>query len=151
LSTLEERLDQDLKASLKERDALRRSVVQMLRSLILLEKKKGSEAAVDDALVVRLVQGHARKLAEALELAEKAGRADLVERTRREIAVTESYLPAPLGEAELQRLVAEVVAGLAERGPKAMGSAMKEVLARAGGRADGKRVQAAVRAALGLG
>lgn len=152
MSGIEERLAEDLKTSLKERDVLRRSVIQMVRSLILLEKKKGAAAAaVDDALVVRLIQGHAKKVREALEHAEQAGRADLAERARQEIAVIESYLPAALGDADLRRMVEEVVAGQAERGPKAMGLVMKEVLARAAGRADGKRVQAAVREVLGLG
>ena len=151
MSALEDRLNEDLKTSLRERDALRRGVIQMIRSLVLLEKKKGADAEpLDDARIVRLIQGHAKKVREALEHSQAAGRADLVEQSQRELAVVESYLPAALSEAELQRLVGEAVAGQTERGAKAMGAVMKAVMARAEGRADGKQVQEAVRRALGL-
>ena len=151
MSRLEDRLNEDLKTSLRQRDALRRGVIQMLRSLVLLEKKKGAAAEpLDDARIVRLIQGHAKKVKEALEHSEKAGRADLVEQSRLELAIVESYLPAGLSEAELQQLVEEAVAGQTERGARAMGAVMKLVMARAEGRADGKQVQEAVRKALGL-
>ncbi len=152
MGRLEDQLNEDLKASLKERDALRRSVIQMIRSLVLLEKKKGTGTApLDDERVQRLVQSHAKKLSEALGQAERAGRDDLVERTKRELSITQAYLPSPLDGDELRRLVDEVVAQTSERGAKAMGAVMREVLARAQGRAEGKAVQAVVRQALGLG
>lgn len=151
MSALEARLNEDLKTALRERDALRRGVIQMIRSQILLERKKGSAEEIDDARVLRLIQGHAKKVREALEQAEKVGRADLAEQARKELAVVDSYLPEALGADELARLVEEVVAAQSDQSPKAMGAVMKEVLARAEGRADGKTVQAAVRRELGMG
>jgi uncharacterized protein YqeY len=152
MTNLEERLDEDLKTAMREKDDLKRSVVRMIRSQILLEKKKKGQDTdeVDDTRIVRLIQGHAKKLQDALDHAEKAGREDLVEQARKELEITESYLPATLSDEELQELVEEVVSRQEAKGPKAMGPAMKEVLARAEGRADGNRVQGAVRKALGM-
>lgn len=151
MSDLEARLNEDMKTALRERNALRRGVIQMIRSQILLERKKGSHEEIDDARVLRLIHGHAKKVREALEQAEKAARQDLAEQARQELAILDDYLPTALGADELARIVDEVVAGQADRGPKAMGAVIKEVLARAGGRADGKTVQAAVRKGLDMG
>jgi uncharacterized protein YqeY len=151
LSELEARLNEDLKDALRQRDALRRGVIQMIRSQILVERKKGSEEEIDDARVLRLIQGHAKKVREALDQAEQVGREDLVEQSRKELEIVSSYLPAALSADELTRLVEEIVAAQPEKNAKAMGAVMKEVMARAGGRADGKAVQAEVRKALGLG
>lgn len=147
--TLEERLDQDLESTLRKRDAVHRSVIQMIRSQILLEKKKGGKSGeIDDARVVRMVQVHAGKIKDSLALAQKVGRSDLVDQARRELEITESYLPPPLSDEELGCLVREAVDALTERGPRAMGAAMKAIMGRVEGRADGKRVQEAVREAL---
>jgi len=151
VSALEARLNEDLKTALRERDALRRGVIQMIRSQILLERKKGSHEEIDDARVLRLIQGHAKKVREALEQAEAVGRQDLAEQARKELEIVDGYLPAALGAEELARIVEAVVAAQTDRGPKAMGAVIKEVLARTEGRADGKSVQAAVRKGLGLG
>jgi uncharacterized protein YqeY len=151
-NNLEDRLNEDLKTAMRERDTLRKSVIQMIRSQVLLEKKKGGDSRdIDDALIVRMIQGHAKKLQDALEHAEKAERPDLVDQTKQELVIAESYLPVAISDEELQALVEEVVAQQDAKGPKAMGAAMKEVLSRAEGRADGKRVQGAVRKALGMG
>ena len=151
-NALENRLNEDLKTAMRERETLRKSVIQMIRSQVLLEKKKGGDSTeVDDARIVRMIQGHAKKVQDALEHAEKAGRSDLVDQAKQELVVTESYLPAAISDEELETLVEDVVAQQDAKGPKAMGPVMKEVLSRAEGRADGKRVLGAVRKALGMG
>jgi uncharacterized protein YqeY len=151
-SNLEGRLNEDLKTAMREKNTLRKSVIQMIRSQVLLEKKKGGDAGeIDDARIMRMIRAHAKKLQDALDHAEKAGREDLVEQAKKELEITEGYLPAAISDEELQSLVEEIVAQQDARGPKAMGPVMKEVLARVEGRADGKQVQGAVRKALGMG
>jgi uncharacterized protein YqeY len=149
--TLEVRLNEDLKTAMREKNVLKRSVIQMIRSQILLEKKKGANVEVDDARILRIIQGHAKRVQDALDHAEKAGRSDLVDQARKELEITEEYLPASITDEELQTLVDEIVSQQDLKGPKAMGPVMKEVLVRVEGRADGKRVQGAVRKALGMG
>src|SRR5687768_7878942 len=108
--TLEQRLSDDMKTAMRERDELKLSVIRMLRGQILLERKKGTGAAeVADDTVVTLVRGHVKRVREALAQAETAGRGDLAERARAELAVAETYLPPELPDAELETLVRDAV------------------------------------------
>jgi hypothetical protein len=150
--SLEQRLNDDLKTAMRDRDELKLSVVRMLRSAVLLEKKKPhAPATVPDEVVIRLIQGHVKKVKEALEHAGKAGREDLAAAARAELAVAEAYLPAALGDAELAEIARAAVAESGATGPAGMGAAMKAAMARVQGRADGKRVQEAVRQVLAGG
>jgi hypothetical protein len=147
--SLEQRLTDDLKTAMRAHDELRLSVIRMIRSQMLLEKKKANAPeSLSDEVVIRLVQGHAKKIKEALEHAERAARPDLAEAARRELAVAEAYLPAALGDGELLDIVRAAVEQSGAAGPAGMGAAMKAAMARVGGRADGKRVQEAVKRVL---
>ena len=77
-----------------------------------------------------------------------AGRADLADGEAYEAGLIEGYLPAELGDAELDALVATAVAELAPQGPRDMGRVIKHVMAAAGGRADGRRVSTKVKEAI---
>jgi uncharacterized protein YqeY len=148
--SLEQRLSDDLKTAMRDRDELRLSVVRMLRSAVLLEKKKPhAPETIPDETVLRLIQGHVKKVKEALEHAVKAGRDDLAAAARRELTVAEGYLPAALTDTELAEIARAAAAESGASGPAGLGAAMKAAMARVQGRADGKRVQEAVRRALG--
>ena len=79
----------------------------------------------------------------------EGGRDDLATAEEAEAQLIAAYLPAELSDEELQRLVEQAVADSGASSPKQMGAAMKSALALVAGRADGKRVSALVRAALG--
>jgi uncharacterized protein len=148
--SLEERLSEDLKSAMREKDERRLSVIRMIRSGILLEKKKpNAPATLPDDQVIRLVQAHVKKVKEALETAEKVGRADLAADARAEIAIADAYLPAAMEEEELERIVRAALTETGATGPGAMGPIMKAVMGKVQGRADGKRVQETVRRVLG--
>jgi len=148
--SLEEKLGEDLKNAMRERDERRLSVIRMIRSGILLEKKKpNAPATLPDDQVIRLVQAHVKKVKEALETAEKVGRADLAADARAEIAIADAYLPAALSDAELEAIVRDALSEAGVTGPAAMGPIMKAAMGKVQGRADGKRVQETVRRVLG--
>ena len=148
--TLEERLGEDLKTAMREKNERRLSVIRMIRSGILLEKKKpNAPATLPDDQVIRLVQAHVKKVKEALETAEKVGRADLAEEARAELAIADVYLPAAMSDSELEEIVRTAVSETGATGPAAMGPIMKAAMGKVAGRADGKRVQEAVRRVLG--
>jgi uncharacterized protein YqeY len=148
--TLEQRLGEDMKEAMRAKEELRLSVIRMLRSAILLEKKKpGAPDAVPDEVVTALVRSHVKRLKEAVETAEKAGRADLAEQAQREIAIAQAYLPAEMSDDEITALVAEAVSSLGAVDLKSSGPVMKAVMEKAKGRVDGRRVQEAVKRALG--
>jgi hypothetical protein len=148
--SLEERLNEDLKNAMREKDERRLSVIRMIRSGILLEKKKpNAPATLPDDQVIRLIQAHVKKVKEALETAEKVGRPELAADARAEIAIADAYLPAAMSEDELETIVRAALAETGATGPAAMGPIMKAAMAKVGGRADGKRVQETVRRVLG--
>ena len=146
---LEERLDQDMKSALKSGDHARLSTVRMIRSQILLEKKKdAARQSLTDDEVLTVINAYAKKLRESAAEYEKLGRPGEAVKIREELGIVQGYLPQPLTEAEARDLVKQVLTELQLTSVKEFGRAMKEVQARAKGRADGKLLSEIVRASL---
>ena len=146
---LEERLEQDMKAALKSRNAARLSTLRMMRSQVLLEKKKDvSKQTLSDDEVTVVITSYGKKLRESAAEYDKLGRPEQAEQYRAELSVVQEYLPKQLTEAEARDLVNQVLTELQLTTAKEFGRAMKEVQARAKGRADGKFLSELVRASL---
>jgi uncharacterized protein YqeY len=148
--TLEQRLTEDMKDAMRAKDELKLSVIRMLRGQILLEKKKGTGVTdVPDDVVVALVRGHVKRLKETIEQMGAAGRNDLADAAKAEIAIAQVYLPAEMPQEELDALVTAALAETGVSDVKGMGQVMKVVMAKVAGRTDGRRVQDAIKRALG--
>lgn len=148
--TLEQRLTEDMKEAMRAKDELKLSVIRMLRGQILLEKKKGTGVTeVPDDVVVALVRGHAKRLKETIEQSTQVGRADLADQARAELKVTQVYLPAEIGDAELEAIVKAALATSGVTDVKGMGAVMKLVMEKVKGQTDGRRVQEFIKRALG--
>ncbi len=146
---LEDRLNEDMKAALKGGDQARLSTLRMLRSQILIEKKRDvSISTLPDADAIRAFQSYAKKLRDSIAEYQKLGKAEDVERISGELKVVEEYLPATLSEAESRDMVRSVISELGATSMKDMGRVMKEVQARAQGRGDGKLLSDLVRGSL---
>lgn len=146
---LEERLNEDMKAALKGGAQARLSTLRMLRSALLLEKKKDvSITTLPDPDAVRAFQSYAKKLKDSIAEYEKLGKMEDVAKIRGELQVVEEYLPTMLSEAESRDLVRAVVSELGATSMKDMGRVMKEVQTRAQGRGDGKLLSDLVRSSL---
>jgi uncharacterized protein YqeY len=115
--------------------------------LVLSELQKAVKEGFDDELAV-LRRERKRRL-EAASQFRDGGRPELAEQEESEARLIEGYLPAELGDAELDALIAEAIRETGASDPKDMGQVMKVVMPRVEGRADGKRVSAHVREALG--
>ncbi len=150
--TIKGRLQADLTTAMKSRDEVVVSTIRMLRSAITNAEVAGSEAVeLDEPQVEAVLRAEAKKRAEAAEVYEQAGRAESAAKERAELAVIEGYLPAAIGDDELQAIVAAEVANAAaagSTGPKAMGAVIKAVRERAGASADGGKIAAMVKAQL---
>lgn len=150
--SVKSRLQADLTASMKARDEIATSTIRMLRAAITNAEVAGSEAIeLSDEQAIAVLQSEAKKRAEAAEVYEQAGRAESAVKERAELAVIERYLPAAMGDEELQAIVDEEVAAAAaagNSGRKAMGQVIKAVRERAGAAADGSRIAALVKSAL---
>jgi hypothetical protein len=109
----------------------------------------GGEIDAPDDVVLDVLKKMAKQRKESIEEYKKGGRSDLEQKETFELGVIESFLPKAMGADELSALVKEAIAEVGAAGPKDMGKAMKAAMAKVAGRADGKDVQAAVKAALG--
>lgn len=154
VTTLKERLREDLTAAMKARDELTRSTLRMTLTAIGHAEVAGTEArSLDDAEVLKVIAKEARKRAESAEAFAAAGRDELAARERAEGELLARYLPTQLTDDELAAIartaVDETAAELGEQpGPRQMGQVMKRATAAAQGRAEGGRVAAAVKALL---
>ena len=114
--------------------------------LVLSELQKAAKDGGTDELAV-LRRERKRRL-EAAEQFREAGRTELAEGEEAEARIIEAYMPAELNDAELDAIVRAAIAETGATDPKDMGQVMKAVMAKAEGRADGKRASARVREVL---
>ena len=142
--SLRERLEADMKEALRGRESVRLETIRGARGAIR-NKEIELGASLDDGEIMRVIRGLAKQRAEAIDQYGNAGREDLVEKESAEKAILESYLPAAPDEAEIERLVATVIAEIGVSGLKGMGQVMKLALEQLGPAADGKQVSAVVR------
>ena len=146
---LEERLNEEMKSALKAGNQERLGTLRMMRSQILLEKKKDATIQLlPDPKVLEVLTAYAKKLRESAAEYEKLGQGEAAARIRDEAKVVQEYLPMPLTPDETKALVQAVLAELGASSVKDFGRVMKELTARAQGRADGKALSEMVRAAL---
>jgi hypothetical protein len=140
-----EKIQDDVKAAMKARDAHR---VETLRFLLAEVKNVGINAGVEDrsaiadATVVSVLQKLSKQRREGIEQFKAGGRADLVAKEETELAILESYLPRQIDDAEVEAAVKAVIAEIGASSKKDLGKVMKAAMARLAGQADGKRVSA---------
>ncbi len=145
--SLKERITGDMTAAMKAKDAPRLSTLRMVKAAVQnREIEKGGE--LSDEELTKTLQSLVKQRRDSVEQYEKAGRAELAEKERAEIAVIEEYLPRAASREEIERVVAEVVAETGASSMKEMGAVMKAVQARLGGAADGRTVSEVVKSKL---
>ncbi len=150
MDALETRLHDDLTTAIRARDEVSSATLRMALTAVKNEAVSGTEAReLSDADVVVVLGREAKKRRESATAYGEANRPELAARERAELVVLETYLPAQLDDAELAELVAAAVTETGADSPKQMGQVMKVLTPRIAGRADGGRVAAAVRSALG--
>ncbi|HWF55574.1 MAG TPA: GatB/YqeY domain-containing protein [Solirubrobacteraceae bacterium] len=140
--TATEQLRDDITSAMKAGD---KRLVGALR-LVLSELQKAAKEGGDDELAV-LRRERKRRLEAAAQFRD-GGRPELAEAEESEAVIIERYLPAELGDEELDALVAAAIEETGASQPRDMGAVMKIVMTKSGGRADGKKASAAVRDAL---
>jgi uncharacterized protein YqeY len=145
---LKERLEQDLKDALRQKDKVRLSAVRMLRAGILEQEKSGSGPATPDQITA-IVQRQAKQRRESIKQFEENDREDLAQRERDELFYIEQYLPAQLSDEEIVRRVHEIVQRTGATTMQDMGRVMGEAMSDMRGQADGNRVRQAVQQLLG--
>ena len=136
---LKEKLLEDLKESMKEKNTIRKNVVQMVRAAILqVEKDKHIE--VSDDKIVEIIAKEAKKRKDSLEDFQKSGREDLIEQINKEIEILNEYLPKQLTQEELEQKIKEIIAEVGATSIKDIGVVMKTAKEKIGATADGKAI-----------
>jgi hypothetical protein len=136
----QKRIEEDLKKAMRERSEIARDTLRLLLSELKnkqVELNRDLEIGEELAVLQRAV----KMRQESIVQFEQGGRQDLVARERAELAVVQSYLPEPLSEAEIRFALGEILKELGVHSKKDFGVAMKALMARYKGRADGKLVQ----------
>ena len=147
---LYDRIQTDMVEARRRRDDVGLSTLSLLKSeLVRASKDGGSSGEINDDLVVRVARKEVKRREEAIDAFRKAGREDSARREEAEMAVLRSYLPAAMGEQELEAEISAVIAEVKPDGPKGFGAVMKAATARLAGRADGAQIAAVTRRLLG--
>lgn len=142
--TLNEKLMADLKDAMKNKEAVKKSVVTMIRAAIK-QKEVDERIELTDEDIIDVIAKQQKQRKDALAEFEKAQRQDLVEQTQQEIEILASYLPKQLTDEELETIVAEAIRSTNAQSMKDMGKIMGKVNEIAKGRADGKRINEMVK------
>jgi uncharacterized protein YqeY len=143
------RLQTDMAAAMKAREADTLSTLRMLKAALMEAKtKKPKDATLAPDEEIEVLQRYVKKRREVIVEMQKLGRQDVVAKEEREIEVTMRYLPQPLSEDEIAGLVREAIARTGAQGPKDMGKVIGAVMAQVKGRAEGGTVSKLVQQAL---
>ena len=146
---LTERINQDLKNSMKAGDKLRTETIRSIRALILEFQKSGSGKELNQEEEIKLLTGAAKKRKDSIEQFRNAGREDLATKEEKELKILQEYLPRQFSKEEITAEVDRIAKGLnasaKEDFPRLMPAVMKELK----GKADGKEVRALVEDYLG--
>jgi hypothetical protein len=142
----QERMDSDIKEAMKARDAGRLGVLRMLKSSLknAAIEAGGADVRLDEGAAQAVLRKEAKKRQDSIEGFVKGGRQDLADKEKEELVVLEAYLPKQLTDGELDAMVSEVISTLGATSKAQMGQVMKAVAERAAGRADGRKLSAAV-------
>ena len=124
-----------------------RDRVHALRLIVNELQKAAKENGADE---VEVLQRERKRRIEAAEAYREGGRADRAEAEEREADIIGSYMPEPISDSELSAIVGDAIAKAGASSPKEMGQVMALVMPQVKGRADGKRVSAAVKEKLSV-
>lgn len=141
---LKEKLLEDLKESMKDKNIIRKNVVQMVRAAVL-QVEKDKQIEVTDDQIVEIIAKEAKKRKDSIPDYEKSGRQELLDQINEEISILEEYLPEQLSTEEIEVKVKEIIAELGASSMKDMGMVMKTAKERLGASADGKTINDAAK------
>lgn len=145
---LKEKLLEDLKNAMKDKNEIRKNTVQMVRAAILqIEKDKAIQ--IEDKQIIEIIAKEAKKRKDSLEDYQKAQRQDIIEQVEQEIAILSEYLPKQLSKEEITVIVANIIKKVEATSIKDMGKVMKEAKEQIGAAADGKIINEVVKELLG--
>ena len=143
-ASLRERINEDMKAAMRAKDAPRLSAIRLLQAAIK-QKEVDERITVDDTGVLGIVEKLIKQRKDSIEQFGKAGRTDLVAKEKAELDLLSMYLPQQMSEPELLAAVDAAIVEAGVAGPQAIGKVMALLKPRIAGRADMSQASALVK------
>ena len=147
---MKEKLMEDLKMAMKNKDIVKKNTIQMIRASIL-QTEKDKQIELDDNGILEIISKQVKQKNDALEQFEKADRQDLVEQTKLEINILKEYLPKQLSKEEVEQIVIGLSRTRGISDMKGMGTLIKSAKAKIGAGSDGKTISEIVKKVLNNG
>lgn len=148
---LKDKIGEDIKTAMKAKDKTRLETVRSIKKVIL-EKESEFRAKGQDNLTeeqeIEILSQQAKQRRDSIEQYKKANREDLVEKEQAELAIIETYLPAQISEADLEKIIEEIIAKVGATTSKDLGKVMGVAIKQLKGQADGKKIQELVKSKL---
>ena len=141
---MKEKLIEDLKIAMKNKDIVKKNTIQMIRAAIL-QTEKDKQIELDDNGILEIISKQVKQKNDALEQFKKANRQDLVEQTESEINILKEYLPKQLSREEVEQIVVDLSRTLGIFDMKGMGTLIKSAKAKIGAGSDGKTISEIVK------
>lgn len=141
---LKEKLLEDLKECMKNKEVVRKNVVQMVRAAIL-QVEKDKQIQLNDEQIIEIIAKESKKRKDSLADYEKSGREDLIAQVKEEIAILSEYLPKQLSVEELEVIIKEIIEAQNVTSMKDMGKVMKVAKEKIGAASDGKTINEVVK------
>lgn len=145
--SLKERISEDMKAAMRAKETARLGAIRLLMAA-MKQKEVDERVTLDDAAIVAIVEKLLKQRKDSVTQYDAAGRTDLADAERLEIAVLLAYMPAALSDAEIDAAIQAAIAASGATGPADMGKLMAILKPQLAGRADMSSVSARVKAAL---
>ena len=145
--TLKARIQEDMKSAMRALEKEKLANIRMIMAAIK-QREVDERIELDDAQVLSVIDKMVKQRRESITQFQAGGRADLVAKEEAELALLNAYLPAQLGDAELDTLISETIAATGAASIMDMGTVMAAIKTRAAGRADMGAVGARIKARL---
>ncbi|MFU8811449.1 MAG: GatB/YqeY domain-containing protein [Balneolaceae bacterium] len=146
--SIKNRIFDDLKAAMKQREADRLRVLRSLKSKMMekeIETRQGGEGDLTDEMAVEVLMKAAKQRKESIDQFEQGGRNDLAEKEKAELVIIEEFLPAMLSEEEIRAEVKAHIEKTGASGMQDMGRVMGAMMGKLKGSADGSVVSKVVK------
>lgn len=146
--SIKDKILEDLKSAMKQKDADRLRVLRSLKAKILekeISERKGGESQISDEQVIEVLMKAAKQRKESIDQFTQGGRDDLVEKEKEELAIIEEFLPKMMSEDEIRASVKEQITQLGASGMSDMGKVMGVMMGKLKGKADGSIVSRVVK------
>jgi uncharacterized protein YqeY len=146
--SLKEKINSDLTRAMKDKDTVRIDTLRSVRAEILKMDKSGMHREMNEEEEIQLLSRQAKLRKESIEIFDKAGRKDLVEKESKQLEILNEYLPAPLSKEEAELIISKIISDSGEVTQKDFGKIMGMAMKELKGKIDGKEIQEIVKSKL---